>query len=101
MRASIFGVLATALLAAAQTACSAADSITPGCPTADGCGVDTTTLAPTNVATGWVAKTLVDNGTTFKYQVFVPPAYNPSTTRIPVILFMHGSGEQGTDGVKQ
>jgi len=100
MRASILGVLASVVVVATATACGGANGVAPDCTTPGGCGPDTT-LKPTNLATGWVSKTLVDNGTPFKYQIFVPPSYNSSTTRLPVILFMHGSGEQGTDGVKQ
>jgi predicted esterase len=71
-----------------------------GGSTGGGSSADST-LSPTQLATGWVAKSLVDNGVTYKYQVFVPPSYNAATSRIPVILFMHGTGEDGTDGVKQ
>lgn len=34
------------------------------------------------------------------YQVFVPAAYDASTP-VPAILFLHGAGENGTDGVRQ
>jgi predicted peptidase len=101
MRAAIFAAAAVVALAIVVVSCGSAgtgDPITGGCTTPGGCD---TAVAPTNVPTGWLPKTLVDNGTTYKYQVFVPPSYNASTTRIPVILFMHGTGEDGTDGVKQ
>jgi predicted esterase len=71
-----------------------------GGSTGGGSGADST-LSPTKVATGWVAKTLIDNGVTYKYQVFVPPSYNSANSPLPIILFMHGTGEDGTDGVKQ
>ncbi len=35
-----------------------------------------------------------------KYVVFVPPSYKGDTD-FPVILFLHGAGESGTDGKKQ
>lgn len=47
----------------------------------------------------FVARTVVDNGTTYHYQVFLPRGYDASR-RWPVVLSLHGSGEQGTDGVK-
>jgi len=34
------------------------------------------------------------------YQVFVPFSYTPSQ-RWPVILFLHGAGERGDDGLLQ
>jgi predicted peptidase len=99
MRAAILAGAVVAVIAVVALSCgSSGDSITAGCTTPGGCD---TTVAPTNVPTGWVARTVVDNGTSYPVQVFIPPSYNPSTARIPVILFMHGSGEGGTDGVKQ
>jgi predicted peptidase len=40
------------------------------------------------------------DGTSYPYQVYVPPDYTESR-RWPVILFLHGSGERGTDGLLQ
>lgn len=88
------------LLAVTAAACGGSNDIT-GCTTPGGCGGVDTAVTPTNVPTGWLAKSMVVGGVTYNYKVFVPPAYNPSTTRIPIILFMHGSGEKGTDNVKQ
>jgi len=50
--------------------------------------------------TGFLLRTLKYNGQTHRYQVFVPPDYTPERTW-PVILFLHGAGERGTDGFKQ
>lgn len=50
---------------------------------------------------GFVSKTLVDNGTSYGYQVFVPANYNSSSASIPVIVFMHGSTEKGSDNQAQ
>lgn len=101
MKAAILATAAAVFLAVVAWSCGSSGGEPPtgtGCTTPGGCD---TTLTPTNVATGWQPKSVVDNGTTYKYQVFIPPSYNASTTRIPVILFMHGTGEDGTDGVKQ
>ena len=48
----------------------------------------------------FVARELVVDGSTHRYQVFVPAAAKTSTKN-PVILFLHGSGERGDDGVRQ
>lgn len=51
---------------------------------------------------GFVSKTLkMKNQRDRMYAVFVPPQYatNP-THRWPLILFLHGSGECGSDGIK-
>jgi predicted peptidase len=49
---------------------------------------------------GFVARTVADAGTTYGYRVFVPTSYD-ATHAWPVILYLHGSGETGTDNVKQ
>lgn len=44
----------------------------------------------------------LDDKTEYKYAVFLPKAYRDEPEKKwPVILFLHGSGERGTDGVKQ
>jgi predicted peptidase len=53
------------------------------------------------VTTGFVVKTLSDNGTSYGYQVFVPANYNASSSTFPVIVFMHGSEEKGSDNQAQ
>src|SRR5262245_51570470 len=51
-------------------------------------------------ATGFLNRTLTVAGETYRYQVYVPADYNQS--RIwPVVLFLHGGGERGTDGLVQ
>lgn len=52
------------------------------------------------VATGFLDRTVTLAGQSYRYQVYVPADY-PSTTRWPVILFLHGAGERGTDGLLQ
>ena len=93
------------LLALGAAACSGTDassgcvvSVTNPCTNP----IDTTgTGGGTNVTTGFVVKSLVDGGVTYGYQVFIPANYNASTLKIPVILFMHGSVEKGSDNQSQ
>src|SRR5258706_15997012 len=53
---------------------------------------------------GFLSKTLrlEDKGVEYRYAVFIPPQYklNPDH-RWPTILFLHGSGECGEDGIRQ
>lgn len=51
-------------------------------------------------ATGFLYKTLELKGESFAYCVYVPPEYTPDKPW-PVILFLHGSGERGSDGFLQ
>ena len=50
--------------------------------------------------TGFLNRTAVVDNVTYKYQVFVPENWNKKT-RWPVILFLHGYGEEGDDGLVQ
>lgn len=50
-------------------------------------------------AGGFVTRQLKVDGVTRDYQVFVPAA-GAREARAPVILFLHGSGERGDDGLK-
>lgn len=50
--------------------------------------------------TGFLNRTLAWNGTTYRYVVFVPPGFDRSRTW-PVVLFLHGAGERGSDGLRQ
>lgn len=52
------------------------------------------------IETGFLNRSVVLNGTTYRYQIFVPATYTP-TQRWPVILFLHGAGERGSDGYIQ
>lgn len=46
--------------------------------------------------TGFLQREIKSNGQTFCYQVFVPEEFT-RTKKWPVILFLHGAGERGTD----
>ena len=50
--------------------------------------------------TGFLDRTVVANGVTYKYQVFVPGNWSKKG-KWPVILFLHGYGEEGSDGLVQ
>ena len=48
--------------------------------------------------TGFLLRTFKDETGNHKYSVFVPHGYTPAK-KWPVILFLHGAGERGNDGV--
>lgn len=51
--------------------------------------------------TGFLERTLRGlDGVEAKYMIFVPHNYTPQK-KVPVILFLHGAGETGTDGKRQ
>jgi poly(3-hydroxybutyrate) depolymerase len=50
--------------------------------------------------TGFLNREIISGGTEYKYQVYVPEEWN-THQRWPVILFLHGSGERGDDGMDQ
>ena len=50
--------------------------------------------------TGFLNRTLTIGADTYRYQVFVPSSYTRSQSW-PVVLFLHGGGERGTDGLIQ
>ncbi|MGI9628343.1 MAG: prolyl oligopeptidase family serine peptidase [Longimicrobiales bacterium] len=49
--------------------------------------------------TGFLDRSLEDDGTLRHYQVFVPRSYD-AAREWPVVLFLHGGGAQGTDGYR-
>lgn len=51
-------------------------------------------------ATGFINKTVTVDGHTAKYVVYVPRDYDPSKAW-PLVLFLHGAGERGSDGLAQ
>ena len=50
--------------------------------------------------TGFLDRSVRVDGVEFRYQVYVPRAFAPSTTW-PVVLALHGGGEYGSDGLRQ
>ena len=50
--------------------------------------------------TGFLDRTISVKGTAYKYQVFVPEDWS-SKQKWPIILFLHGAGERGSDGLLQ
>src|SRR3981081_2488861 len=59
------------------------------------------TVTAQRVETGFLDRTTTVSGAVHRYQVYVPAAYAASTQRWPVILFLHGAGERGADGLLQ
>ena len=53
-----------------------------------------------NRNTGFLDRIVTVDGTTYKYQVFVPASWDKHQ-KAPVLLFLHGAGERGDDGVLQ
>lgn len=52
------------------------------------------------IQTGFVSKIFQDETGDHRYVVWVPPSYDPDLAW-PVMLFLHGAGERGTDGLVQ
>lgn len=50
--------------------------------------------------TGFLDRTLSLHGTNYRYQVYLPDNWNPHQ-KWPIILFLHGYGERGADGLLQ
>ena len=46
---------------------------------------------------GFVEKVFKDEAGEHKFVVFIPSSYSPSKP-LPVILYLHGAGERGSDG---
>ena len=50
--------------------------------------------------TGFLDRIISVGGATYRYQVFVPDDWS-SKQKWPIILFLHGAGERGSDGLLQ
>jgi predicted peptidase len=57
-------------------------------------------VAAQRTETGFLDRTVVQGALSYRYQVYVPAGY-VSTRAWPVILFLHGAGERGADGLLQ
>jgi predicted peptidase len=57
-------------------------------------------LAACAAETGFLDRSVMLDGVTYRYQVYVPVDYTP-TKSWPIALFLHGSGERGEDGTVQ
>src|SRR6185312_5938743 len=55
--------------------------------------------AAQSIPTGFLLKTIQQGDTEYRYVLYVPPDYDASKAW-PTILFLHGSGECGRDGLK-
>ena len=56
--------------------------------------------AVARVQTGFLDRNVTVSGKSYRYQVYVPAEYR-SKKSWPVILFLHGAGERGSDGLLQ
>lgn len=53
-----------------------------------------------SMETGFLNRTLTIDGTVRRYQVYVPADYD-TTKSWPLVVFLHGAGERGYDGLRQ
>jgi predicted peptidase len=57
------------------------------------------TVPPTRHETGFLDRSVTVAGRSYPYVVYIPRTYDPSRAW-PVILFLHGSGERGSEGIR-
>ena len=50
------------------------------------------------VETGFLDRTTSVNGHSYRYQVYVPPDYDPAKAW-PVVMWLHGNGTQGVSAL--
>lgn len=62
--------------------------------------ISATALSAQDLPTGFVNRSVTVGSEQYGYQVYVPRDYRPGAA-LPVILFLHGGGENGTDGLVQ
>src|SRR5258705_3670287 len=60
--------------------------------------ITATTVFARKHETGFLDRTVSVDGEVYRYQVYVPQDFE-SKKKWPVILFLHGSGERGNDGI--
>jgi predicted peptidase len=59
-----------------------------------------TSIAAQRVETGFLDRTITVGGRAYRYEVYVPADY-ATKSNWPAILFLHGAGERGDDGLFQ
>ena len=57
-------------------------------------------LAAAAVPADFLFRNTADDGTGMPYRIFVPPGYNAAQS-YPLIVFLHGAGEAGTNNTAQ
>lgn len=62
--------------------------------------MNTRTAEELGIPTGFINKSMDVRGTNRLYAVYVPREYDPSK-KWPLIVFLHGAGERGDDGLLQ
>jgi poly(3-hydroxybutyrate) depolymerase len=60
--------------------------------------ITATTVFARKHETGFLDRTVSVNGEVHRYQVYVPQDFD-AKKKWPVILFLHGMGERGNDGI--
>jgi predicted peptidase len=75
-------------------------SLVQGCATPGHPPLDTASAPVAEVATGFINKTLADGECMKQYVVYVPLGYSRDRDW-PMIVFLHGAGERGSDGLLQ
>ena len=92
---SVFG-MATFIAAVATSSCgggATTESITSVTP-------PIVNVKDSVVPTGYYLRWVTDNGVRYPYQVFIPVGYT-STKKWPVVVFLHGGNDVGSDGYLQ
>jgi predicted peptidase len=56
-------------------------------------------VSSASITTGFLDRTLTIGEQVYPYSIYVPRNYDPNRAW-PVILFLHGAGERGSDGVR-
>src|SRR5207302_5784656 len=57
------------------------------------------TVPPPRHETGFLDRSVTVGGKSYPYVVYIPRTYDPSRAW-PVILFLHGAGERGSEGIR-
>lgn len=77
--------------------------VSAGCATNGGSAMTSAKAAPPHSdigASGFLNKSMVVDGVTRYYVVYVPREYTPKKAW-PLVVFLHGAGERGDDGLQQ